>query len=140
MSITSHLNPLLLEIPNQDTAQKLTNENNISELLWETNTGRMKTLEELESHWGGRERQPMNAKQSHSQALSRGSKQSLNGELVVDAKGPAASVPCSAESRHQAVMAWEEKSSVVEHDGWIGNTVNTTFFKFHLGLFNVEKH
>lgn len=82
----------------------------------------------------------LNAKQSHLQALSRGSKQSLSSELVVDAKGQAASVPCSAESRHQTVMAWDEESSFVEHNGWISDTVNTTFFIFHLGLFNVEKH
>lgn len=100
----------------------------------------MKALEEHESHWGGGERQSMNVKQSHSRALSRGSKQSLSGELVVHAKWQAASVPCSAESRHQPVMAWEEESSVVERDGWIGDTVNTTFFIFHLGLFNVRKH
>lgn len=81
----------------------------------------------------------MNAKQSHLQALSRGSKQSLSSKLVVDAKGQAASIPCSAESRCQAVMAWDKESNVVEHNGWIGDTVNT-FFIFHLGLFNVEKH
>lgn len=100
----------------------------------------MKAFEEPKSHWGGGERQFMNAKQSHSQALSRGSKQSLSGEVVVDAKGQAASVPCSAKSTHQPVTAWEEESSVVERDGWIGDTDNTTFFIFHLGLFNVRKH